>query len=61
MVAPAEPGSGETPISCVSRQPGPEESLHPVSQAEEADQATKHEKAASRELGQAICRQPNTP
>ncbi|PWZ54782.1 Mitochondrial Rho GTPase 1 [Zea mays] len=28
-------------------KPGPEESLHPVSQAEEADQATKHEKAAS--------------
>jgi hypothetical protein len=38
-----------------------EESLHPASQAKEADQATKQKKAASREPGQTIWRQPNTP
>jgi hypothetical protein len=61
MVAPAEPGSGETTNSYVSREPGPRGILHPASQAEEADQATKQKKAVSREPGQTICRQSNAP
>jgi hypothetical protein len=38
-----------------------EESLHPASQAEEADQTTKQNKAASDEPSQTIYNQPNAP
>jgi hypothetical protein len=61
MVALAEPDSGETVNSYVSRERGPTRILYPASQVEETDQTTKQKKAASRELGQIIYRQPNVP
>jgi hypothetical protein len=61
MVAPVGPDSGETPIPTYLGSQAQEESLHPTSQAEEADQATKQKKVVSREPDQTICRQPNAP
>jgi hypothetical protein len=61
MVAPAESGSGERPIPTYLVSQAQEKSLHPASQAEEANRTTKQKKVVSRESGQTICRQPNAP